>query len=65
MALFKILKGTRTNLDAVDNAGNLKVPIHEGYCYFTTDEHQMWIDVDNNTRVCLNAEHADSASRLG
>jgi hypothetical protein len=38
LALFKILKGTRKALDAVENNVR-KVPINEGYCYVTTDEH--------------------------
>lgn len=49
MALFKILKG---------NSSKLPEKRNEGYCYFTEDEHKFYIDVDNSTRVPLNAEDA-------
>lgn len=49
MALFKILKG---------NSSKLPTKHTEGYCYFTEDEHKFYIDVDDSTRVPLNAEDA-------
>lgn len=40
MALFKICRGTKENLK------NLQ--LHEGYCYFTTDEQKFYIDYLNS-----------------
>jgi hypothetical protein len=65
MALFKILKGTVTNLNKVDANGNPNVPIREGYCYVTTDEKHMYIDISPDERICLEAEWADHAHMLG
>jgi hypothetical protein len=52
LALFKILKGVKSNLPS---------KYTEGYCYFTTDEGKMYIDTTGNAsgRVCLNAAKAD------
>lgn len=47
MALFKIFKG---------NVENLPLDKHEGYAYFTVDTKELYIDIDNNTRVQVNAE---------
>lgn len=47
MALFKIFKG---------NVENLPLDKHEGYAYFTEDTKELYIDIDNNTRVQVNAE---------
>ena len=47
MALFKISKG---------NVENLPLEKHEGYAYFTVDTKELYIDIDNNTRVQVNAE---------
>lgn len=49
MALFKILKG---------NSNNLPKKYNEGYCYFTKDEHKFYIDINDSSRVPLNAEDA-------
>ena len=65
MALFKILKGTVTNFNKVDANGNPNVPIREGYCYVTTDEKHMYIDISSDERICLEAEWADHAHMLG
>lgn len=65
MALFKILKGTVTNFNKVDANGNPNVPIREGYCYVTTDEKHMYIDISSDERICLEAEWADHARMLG
>lgn len=65
MALFKILKGTVTNFNKVDANGNPNVPIREGYCYVTTDEKRMYIDISSDERICLEAEWADHAHMLG
>jgi hypothetical protein len=51
MALFKIGKG---------NSKNLPTEKKEGYAYFTTNDGKMYIDVDNSTRVALNAANADT-----
>lgn len=51
MALFKILKGASSNLPTTKTAG---------YCYFTTDTKLFYIDIDNSTRVVLNAEQANT-----
>ena len=40
MALFKILRGLSSELNAV--------PFHDGYCYFTTDTGMFYIDYENN-----------------
>ena len=43
MALFKIFKGSSTNLPS---------EMHDGYCYFTTDDGKFYIDyldVDGTT----------------
>ena len=56
MALFKILKGSSSGLK--DQA------IREGYCYVTTDEKKMYIDISDKERICLNADdskHAETA----
>lgn len=50
MALFKISKGI---------AANLPQTLHEGYCYFTTDDGKFYIDADNSHRVALNADQAE------
>lgn len=55
MALFKISKGKAAGIPSN------KV---EGYCYFTTDDGKFYIDVDKDTRVCLNAAKADIATKL-
>ncbi len=47
MALFKIFKG---------NVENLPLDKHEGYAYFTVDTKELYIDIDNDTRVQVNAE---------
>ena len=47
MALFKIFKG---------NVENLPLEKHEGYAYFTEDTKELYIDINNNTRVQVNAE---------
>lgn len=47
MALFKIFKG---------NVENLPLDKHEGYAYFTEDTKELYIDINNNTRVQVNAE---------
>ena len=47
MALFKISKGL---------AANLPQTLHEGYCYFTTDDGKFYIDVDSSHRVPLSAD---------
>lgn len=65
MALFKILKGTVTDFNKVDANGNPNVPIREGYCYVTTDEKHMYIDISSSERICLEAEWADHAHMLG
>lgn len=51
MALFKIFKGLSGNLSQVEK--------HEGYCYFTPDTNKFYIDVNDETRVPLNAEVAN------
>lgn len=56
MALFKILKGAASGL------ANKKIT--EGYCYVTTDEKKMYIDTSADTRICLNAANADTATKL-
>lgn len=54
MALFKIFKGSESELN--------KVPMHEGYAYFTTDKGNLFIDISNDAgdRVQVNALHAQS-----
>lgn len=47
MALFKIFKG---------NVENLPLDKHEGYAYFTEDTKELYIDINDNTRVQVNAE---------
>lgn len=39
MALFKILRG---------NKSNLPPPQHDGWAYFTTDSHEFFIDYKDN-----------------
>lgn len=51
MALFKILKGKKNNLN--------NKPIKEGYCYFTEDEAKLYIDTATQ-RLPLNAANADT-----
>jgi hypothetical protein len=56
LALFKILKGSSANLSSQ--------AIREGYCYVTTDEGKMYIDISDKERICLQADntaHADKA----
>lgn len=57
MALFKILKGNKTNLP--EN----KV---DGYCYVTLDEHKLYVDHKTTSgtleRFALNAVNADTAT---
>lgn len=50
MALFKIFKGSESELTAV--------PRHEGYAYFTQDKGNLYIDISDDTRVQVNAKHA-------
>lgn len=52
MALFKIYKGTEDQLPK---------SFHEGYAYFTTDEGNLYIDINDTTRVQVNAGSADNA----
>lgn len=66
MALFKIEKGLASNLAA------RRPDTHEGWCYFTTDEGKMYIDIQDGTntarnskyRIALNAASADVAQKL-
>lgn len=51
MALFKIYKGKAEFLPATR---------HEGYVYFTTDEGCLYVDINNETRVKVNAGAAYS-----
>ena len=53
MALFKILRGPSSELS--------KMPINDGYCYFTPDTGLFHIDYDGQ-RVPLNSKNALSAS---
>lgn len=55
MALFKIFKGDNTN-NSLD-----KVSKNEGYCYVTTNDMKMYIDISSATRSPLNAYKADIA----
>jgi hypothetical protein len=58
LALFKILKGSSSGLSSQ--------AIREGYCYVTTDEGKMYIDISNSERICLNsgnATHAETADK--
>lgn len=50
MALFKIFKGDSSLLDSQH--------IHEGYCYLTTDEKKLYVDISNSQRIVLNSEAA-------
>ena len=50
MALFKILKGQKADLPATK---------HEGYAYVTADEHKMYIDITDSSRIALNSDLAD------
>lgn len=52
MALFKIYRGTQDQLPK---------SFHEGYAYFTTDEGNLYIDINDTTRVQVNAGSADNA----
>jgi hypothetical protein len=53
MALFKFGKGKAANLPITKTAG---------CAYITTDDGKMYIDLDDNTRVNLNATKADYAT---
>ena len=50
MALFKPFKGDSSLLSSQ--------PIHEGYCWLTTDDGKLYVDISNDTRIPLNAETA-------
>lgn len=50
MALFKPFKGDSSLLS--------NQPIHEGYCWLTTDDGKLYVDISNDTRIPLNAETA-------
>ena len=57
MALFKISKGTKSNLD--------NQTLTEGYCWFTPEDGKFYIDAFKNevlTRIPLNAAMADSVA---
>ena len=43
MALFKVLRGDRANLDNWE-----KVPFHDGYAYFCSDTGEFFIDCENS-----------------
>ena len=69
MALFKILKnnkradGTTISSDSRTIVTGSNPPqYHEGWCYFDTTTNKFWIDIDNTTRVPLNAQNADIAN---
>lgn len=51
MALFKILKGLKANLD--------NQPKKEGYAWYTTDDSKLYIDVSDSERQPLNSYYAD------
>lgn len=44
MALFKVLRGDRANLDNWE-----KVPFHDGYAYFCSDTGEFFIDCENSS----------------
>ena len=50
MALFKIFKGDSSLLSSQH--------IHEGYCYLTTDEKKLYVDISDSQRIVLNSEAA-------
>lgn len=50
MALFKPFKGDSSLLSSQ--------PIHEGYCWLTTDDGKLYVDISDDTRIPLNAETA-------
>lgn len=52
MALFKIYKGT---------CDELPKNYHEGYAYLTTDEGNLYVDIDAATRIQVNAAYAENA----
>lgn len=57
MALFKISKGTKSNLN--------NQTLTEGYCWFTPEDGKFYIDAFKNdvlTRIPLNAAMADSVA---
>lgn len=56
MTPFKIAKGTKEQIPS---------QIQSGYVYFTTDENKLYVDIDNNTRVKLNAAKADTIDASG
>ena len=43
MALFKVLRGNRSNLDSFDI-----VPFHDGYAYFCADTGEFFIDCETD-----------------
>lgn len=57
MALFKISKGTKAELNA-----KAKV---EGYCWYTTDDSMFYIDINGTTRQPLNARYLDPEFSYG
>ena len=59
MALFKIFRGKESDLK--------KVPYHEGYAYFTTDQGHLYIDItsEEGGRVQVNAYAADVLIKRG
>lgn len=50
MAMLNFKYGLHTNLVAKDTNGNLKVPVNNGTIYVTTDEHAMYVDL-NDSRI--------------
>lgn len=54
MALFKILQG---------KSANLPKTYIEGYCYVTTDEHKLYVDL-KDTRFSLNSTKSDRTQKI-
>lgn len=50
MAMLNFKYGLHTNLVAKNADGNLKVPVNNGTIYVTTDEHAMYVDL-NDSRI--------------
>lgn len=64
MALFKIFRGTSSNLG---KSGNTTATAKEGYAYFTPDNGKLYIDIATadtavlgTNRIALNAANADT-----
>ena len=61
MALFKILRGAKSNLGA---SNNLTAKTTDGYAYFTPEDGRFYIDIEDDKTPQIGNSSADNSNRI-